>query len=147
MSPKELILNKIADYLARRDHSPKEILDKLEQKKIFDKELILEQLKKAQDAGWFLPEDELAQKVHAYLVRKRKSYKYIQQYLKTKGLPGTEFEPQEEAQTIKAHLQKKFQSLIDLEYDDKQKALRSLVQKGFDPHICFEVLKSDLDME
>lgn len=140
MSSKESILNKIADYLARRDHSPKEIQEKLERKKIFDKDEILEALHKAKEHGWFLPEDELAQKVHQHLVRKRKSYKYIQQYLHSKGLPGTKFNASEEAESIRRHLQKKFQNLDNIEYDDKQKALRSLAQKGFDRGLCFSVL-------
>lgn len=147
MSSKESILNKIADYLARRDHSPKEIQDKLEKKKIFASDEILLALQKAKDAGWFLPEDELAQKVHNYLVRKGKSYRYIQQYLKNKGLPSTDFDRLEEVQTITRQLEKKFQSFKNLEYDDKQKALRSLTQKGFDLGCCFEVLNNSENME
>lgn len=147
MSSKESILHKIADYLARRDHSSKEILEKLERKKIFTREEILEGLQKAQEAGWFLPEDELSEKVHAHLVRKGKSFKFIQQYLKNKGLPSTEFNREEEVQTICRHLEKKFQSFSNLEYDDKQKVLRSLTQKGFDLSCCYEALRLEADME
>lgn len=147
MSSKESILHKIADYLARRDHSPKEILDKLERKKLYSQEEILLGLQKAQEAGWFLPDEELALKVHAYLVRKGKSHKYIEQYLKTKGLPPTAFDRQEEVQTIRRHLEKKFQTFSNLEYDDKQKVLRSLAQKGFDLNCCYEALRIETDME
>ncbi len=147
MSSKESILHKIADYLARRDHSPKEILDKLERKKVFTTNEILSGIKKAQDAGWFLPDDELALKVHAHLVRKGKSHKYIEQYLKTKGLPSTAFDRSEEVQTIRRHLEKKFQTFANLEYDDKQKVLRSLAQKGFDLSCCYEALRLEANME
>lgn len=140
MSSKESILNKIADYLARRDHSRKEIETKLEQKKIFDKNEIQIALQKAQAAGWFTPEDELAKRVHEQLVRRHKSHKYITQYLKEKGLPPTTFSATDEKQSALYHLQKKFKNLDNLSYDDKQRALRSLAQKGFNQGICFEIL-------
>lgn len=140
MSSKELILNKIADYLARRDHSVQEIKEKLAQKKIYDPQEIDEALQIAQDKKWFLPEEELAQKVARNLYTKYKSHFFVQNYLRDKGLPTVAFSEENEENSIKSVLRKKFGSHFNLDYEKKQKALRLLSGRGFNPELCYKVL-------
>ena len=140
MSTKESILNKIADYLARRDHSVQEVKEKLAQKKIYDPADIDKAIKKAIDQKWFLPEDELAQKVAHSLAQKNKSHYFIINYLREKGLPPVEFSQETEIETIENCLRKKFGNYRNLSFDDRQKALRLLSSRGFSAESCYKVL-------
>lgn len=140
MSTKESILNKIADYLARRDHSVLEVKEKLAQKKIYDPEEIEIALKKAIESKWFLPEDELAEKVARSLALKNKSQYFISNYLREKGLPQVNFDEDTETQAVKNFLSKKFKDYHNLSYEDRQKALRQLSGRGFSAEICYKVL-------
>lgn len=139
------ILNKIADYLARRDYSVKEIEEKLAQKKNYDPDKIKEALEKAIQDKWFLPEDELAEKVANSLAQKNKSYYFISNYLKEKGLPEVTFSEDLEAKAISRCLTKKFGRYSALSPEDKQKAMRLLSSRGFQKEICYKVL--DLNYE
>ncbi len=140
MPPMESILNKIADYLARRDHSVKEIQEKLAQKQIYDPAEISEAIQKAIDNKWFLPEEELAEKVARSLYLKNKSYYFISNYLKERGLPKVPFSPDKEASAIGKCLAKKFGNYTSLNFEDKQKAIRLLSSRGFQKEICYKVI-------
>lgn len=83
--PKFTAQNKLMDYLARRDHSEKELREKL--KKNFSHEEIDRAIQHAKDHGWMLDPTELAEKTALSLNRKGKGNLYIQQYLQNKGLP------------------------------------------------------------
>lgn len=136
MSMKESILNKIADYLSRRDHSVKEIQEKLAQKKIYDPLDIEVALERAQKMKWFLPAEELAEKVYHSLARKNKSFHFVQNYLIQKGLPQIDFQEDLELSAIKTVLRKKFKTSKITKYDDKIKAFGLLSQKGFEKEVC-----------
>lgn len=140
MTTKESILNKIADYLARRDHSVKEVKEKLAQKKIYDPKEIDEAIQKAISQKWFLPEEELAEKVAKNLSNKRKSYFFTLNYLKKKGLPRVEFTEEFEINAIEKCLRGKFRDLQNLSFEDKQKAMRMLSNRGFQKETCYKVL-------
>ncbi len=142
MSSKESILHKIADYLARRDHSVKEIKEKLAQKKIYEPEKINEAVQKAIDQKWFLPDDELSAKVARSLTLKNKSYFFIINYLEDKGLPTVEFSEEIEIQSIQNYLIKKFKAYQNLDFEDKQKAMRLLSSRGFQRETCYKALGS-----
>ncbi len=78
---------KAMDYLARRDHSEKELYEKL--KKNFETTEITLAIEEIKERGWLIPENELSEKVTLSLHRKNKGIHYIQQFLKKKGLPLT----------------------------------------------------------
>lgn len=147
MSTKESILNKIADYLALRDHSVKEIKEKLAQKKIYEPEKIEEAIQKAIDQKWFIPEHELSEKVASSLALKKKSYSFILNYLKEKGLPPVDFAEDVEVKAIQGCLIKKFKNPQNLDYEDKQKAMRLLSSRGFDQETCYKVIGQNCDTE
>lgn len=143
----ESILNKIADYLARRDHSVKEIKDKLTEKKIYDLAEINEAIQKAKDLKWFLPENELAEKVAQFLTLRSKSHYYINGYLKEKGLPTIEFSEARELSAINKCLSKKFKNPNNLTYNDKLKAIRLLSSRGFHRETCYKILNQNFDLD
>lgn len=143
MTTKESILNKIADYLARRDHSVQEIKEKLAQKKIYDPEDIENAIQKAIDQKWFLPEDELAEKVANSLLLKNKSHYFISNYLREKGLPQVHLAEDGESEAIKKYLTKKFGDYTNLTYEARQKALRALASRGFNAETCYKILGQD----
>ena len=77
--------NKAMDFLARRDHSEKELRKKL--LKTFEPDKVDEALDYVKDRGWLLPPDELSEKATESLHRKKKGHLYIQNFLREKGLP------------------------------------------------------------
>lgn len=147
MSAKESILNIIADYLARRDHSVQEIQEKLAQKKNYDPQEIADAIQKAKDKKWLLPEDELAEKVARSLALKNKSYFFISNYLEEKGLPVIPFDEDTEIMAIERCLTKKFGNRHNLSLQDKQKALRLLSGRGFKAELCYKVLDHNFEVD
>lgn len=147
MPAKESILNIIADYLARRDHSVQEIQEKLAQKKKYDPQDIADTIQIAKDKKWFLPDDELAEKVARSLALKNKSYFFISNYLKDKGLPPIPFDEEMETIAIERCLIKKLGPISDLSPGDKQKALRLLSGRGFKAELCYKVLDHDFEVD
>ncbi len=141
------ILNNIADYLARRDHSVKEIEEKLAQKQIYDPEEIKEAIQQAIDQKWFLPEDELAENVARSLSLKSKSHYFITNYLKEKGLPVVEFSEDNESTAIRRCLIKKFKNHQNLSFEDKQKAMRLLSSRGFHKETCYKILDQNFETD
>lgn len=141
MSSKPPILDKIADYLACRDHSVEEVRRKLEQKKYSPYE-IQRGLEVAQSKGWFLTPQELSEKVNFSLAQKNRSYFFIIQYLKDKGLPKINFDESQEEQAIKNQLLKKFKKAHGFKSEEYMKALSFLSQKGFNAETCLKVIGS-----
>ena len=141
MPSKSPILNKIADYLARRDHSIDEIKKKLEQKN-YDPQDIQSSLEIAQNNGWFLNPQELSKKVSLSLAHKNRSHFFINQYLKDKGLPETPFDESQEELAIKTQLLKKFKKTCGFKQNEYHKALQFLSHKGFYSETCLKVIGS-----
>ena len=73
------------DLLARRDHSEKELRDKLA--KHFSEDEIDPAIEEIKERGWLLPPEELSAKATESLHRKNKGYLYICHFLRTRGLP------------------------------------------------------------
>ncbi|RME14270.1 MAG: regulatory protein RecX [Bdellovibrio sp.] len=128
----------LADLLARRDHSKKELQQKLSKK--FDPQTIKKAIQYAQEQKWMLPEKELAQKVALSLHRKGKGHYYIQKYLKEKGLPSIpedlELEKTKALQLIQKKKKDKPKSL-----QEKQKLKFFLANKGFSSECIHQVLQ------
>ena len=123
-------LRLIAYYQGMRDHSEKELKEKLARRQFGFSE-IETALHQAKQYNWILPPEELAQKVGAILSRQLKSYLFICRALKLKGLPQIERDSTLEVQKIlslmeKKHINKK------IDFQVKQKIFRQLSQKGFD---------------
>lgn len=78
--------HKAMDYLARRDHSERELIQKL--KPTYPMSEILTALQELKERGWMMDPHELSEKVYQQLNRKNKSHLYIQQFLKKRDLPA-----------------------------------------------------------
>jgi len=116
------------DYLARRPHSEKELVVKL-QKKGFELSTAKEAVQFAKEQNWMDDPFELAEKVYLEWDRKNKSHNWIINYLNEKALP-LDHERNSQRETDKAlyHLQKRFESFSHSEHN---KAASNLSSKGF----------------
>lgn len=123
-------LDKLADHLARRDHSEAELRSKLARH--YSPDEIDAAISEAQERRWLLPAEELAAKVAEEWHRKGKGILFINQYLKNKGLPPVSTDSDKEKQKAKLVAQQKFARLGDLPYDEKQKVGQYLQNRGFD---------------
>lgn len=116
---------KAMDYLARRDHSEKELIEKLS--KHFPMEEIEPALAEIKKRGWLLSPEELAHKVSQNLHRKNKGHLYIQHFLREKGLPRTEKDPEMEMAKARDVLETKSRG------SKEPKRMASLLKnRGFD---------------
>jgi SOS response regulatory protein OraA/RecX len=117
----------VQDYLSRRSHSEKELLEKL-LKKDFDKETALEAIAFAREQRWLESPEELAQKVYLEWDKKNKSHAWITQYLDEKGLPSLDYDQRREIEKATYQLRKKFGTINS---ENHQRAGSNLASKGF----------------
>ena len=73
------------NLLACRDHSEKELMEKL--KNHYPPEDVQQTIVEMKTRGWILPPRELSWKVYGSLNRKNKSHLFIKYFLKKRGLP------------------------------------------------------------
>lgn len=129
-------LNKLMDYLARRDHSELELRQKLRLK--FSAEDIDRALQTAKERGWMPAPEELSERVARQLGQKGKGLLYIQQYLKKKGLPAVAAD--EEAECEKC---RKLIAPLLAKEKDFIKLTRYLQNRGYENHIIRKVLDEE----
>ena len=123
-------INTLADYLARRDHSEKELREKL-QRLSFTMDEIESAMNAAKRQNWLLPPEELSQKVAQQLRQKKKGTLYIQNYLRQKGLPSVICDEGEElARALE---------IVD-SISNRDKAARMLHNRGFTSSIIAQVI-------
>jgi SOS response regulatory protein OraA/RecX len=127
---KKSALDKIVDYLAIRDHSEKEIRNKLSMKD-FDPEEIDEGIELAQEQGLLVDPDKLAENVSDQLSRKKKGILYINQYLKSKGLPSVEPDWDLEVEKARGLILKYLKKNPPYTIEEKQDIYRYLTNRGY----------------
>lgn len=127
---KRTILDKLADYLARRDHSEKELKEKL-QKKSFNEDSIEWVISQASAKGWLKSPKELTQQIFLELNKKNKGILYINNQLQKKGLPSIPIDEDVEHSKAIELLSHKFENFPNLKEKDLEKACRHLQAKGF----------------
>lgn len=125
---------KTMDYLARRDHSEKELRQKL--KKHYTPEEIEDALEKCKT--WLRPPEQLSEVTAHALHRKRKGLYFINQYLRKKGLPSVKKDKDVELQKAQKILQTKYSK--NLAPEQLSKARRFLMSRGFDSETIRECL-------
>ncbi|MBY0316216.1 MAG: recombination regulator RecX [Bdellovibrionales bacterium] len=123
--------NKVMDYLALRDHSEHELIQKLKRAK-YTPEEIATAMEKVVGSSWMPKPEVMAQKVANSLHRKRKSYLYIMQYLKQKKLPMVPRDADIEEEKARSLAEGRFSDLSNLSQLDKKKVARFLQSRGFD---------------
>jgi SOS response regulatory protein OraA/RecX len=97
---------KLMDYLARRLHSELELRTKLAKSEIYSGDEIEAAIAFAKESNWMMPPEEISERVSIEMGRKRKGHRFINQFLKTKGLPPIEKDPDEELRKAAAVLVK-----------------------------------------
>jgi regulatory protein len=131
--PRKSAYNKMMDHLARRSFSELELRKKLSQD--YAEEDVEDAVSRAREAGWLTPPEEAAERVAAELARKRKGHRYINQFLKQKGLPPVAENPDEEFSKAREFLATKlkhdFESDGPLPRELYEKAQRLLFNRGF----------------
>ena len=132
MSDKNKPIKKLMGYLATRDHSVKELRDKLS--KNFSSEEIENAIDYANKSGFLIPPKELAEKIAKQLNSKGKGIRYINRYLYNKGLPEVKID--EELELLKARelIKKKFSKS-----EPNIKVFRFLYSKGYDRNIARQI--------
>lgn len=137
------------NYLARRNHSEKELREKLESQ--YTPEDIENAIAYGKSKGW-IPDSEqdliaLAEKTAADLRRRGKGSEYINQYLEQKGLPAIKSDSMDELEKARQLVKNKFtplESPTDREQEKyKAKMGRFLVSRGFDTEIVRKVIYED----
>ena len=124
------VLDKLAGYLATRDHSEKELREKLSRK--FNTNLVDWALQEAHRQNWISPPEELSERVALMLHQKRKGINYIQKYLANKGLPLVKRQLELELRKCRSLLNNKFHEFEDFSFEDRAKAYKYLQYRGFD---------------
>ncbi|NCN40024.1 regulatory protein RecX [bacterium] len=135
-------LKKAADLLARRNHSEKELREKLSS--FYDRDLIDQVVSEAQRKQWLLSPKELAEQAAKTWARANKSAKYIEEQLTRRGLAPVGWLEEDEINKIRTLLAKKFKlsedDIIDLDEKVRVKAYRFLMYRGFSEEIIRKVI-------
>jgi SOS response regulatory protein OraA/RecX len=134
-------LDKLASYLAVRDHSRLELQNKLSGN--FPSEIIAEALALAESKRWLQPEEEIAARAAVVFQRKLKSRSYIENQLAKRGLPLPPRDDEAERATARAAVEKKFGPIGELDIERRRQALRFLAGRGFDEHTMGMVLNAE----
>lgn len=123
---------KLVRYISIRDHSIKELQDKLS--KHFAPDNVNEAIDCADKAGLLPPAKELSEQVVNRLNSKGKGIRYINQYLNAKGLPKAEIEEDLELSKARQLVKKKFSKP-----ESNIKVFRFLYSQGYDRNIARQV--------
>lgn len=132
------------DLLARRNYSPREIHQKLGE--LYPPEEIEAAIAFARESKWLPADDELSERVAGALARKRKGHRYVNQYLKTKGLPAVEKNPRVELENalalVRSKLARPLASGVSIDYEFQRKIQRLLANRGFDDETIRAAIKA-----
>lgn len=142
---------KVMDMIARRDHSEKELRQKLREKfsPAHDEEqdlneLIQEAIDFAKDNRWLGDPQELAYRLADMLHRRNKGIYYINNYLREKGLPSVEKDSDFELQKALELVHNKWGENTEFSREEKARAGRFLASRGFDPETVRKVIYEKL---
>jgi regulatory protein len=134
---------KIIDYLYRRDHSEKELRQKLKKFDYCSKE-VEEAFEWVKERNYLIKPEELSKRHTERLQRQKKGRMYIQQYLKQKGLPPHSIDLDSELHNA-IELAKQIAIKSDtLDRKIREKIGRKLLSRGFTPDIVRKVIYEEL---
>lgn len=147
------------DLIAKRDHSEKELKQKLSRVKKWDNrkerlytdEEIANVITWARDNRWLQDSGYLSERWAEALTKKKKGIKYINAYLNQKGLPAVSKNQEVEVSKAVILLRKKLQSKTfqkaveqagKLDRNIKLKLMRFLISRGFDQETISSAFKA-----
>jgi regulatory protein len=131
------------DLLARRAHSEKELLQKLGRR--YEPHEAREAIEFARENGWLSDPEELAARVAAELGRKHKGYRYVERYLRQKGLPAPARDAEGELDKARALAESKLAHAYPYDYEEQKKLCRWLASRGFDEDVVRRALREPPD--
>ena len=122
-------LEKMADLLARKEHSEQELRRKLSLQ--FEPDEVEDAIQLAKDKKFLLPPEELAGRVADRLSRKGKGAGFINQHLEAKGLPPVATDLSEEVRKGLELVATKLAKQGPFDYEEQRKIERLLAARGF----------------
>lgn len=128
------------DILARRNHSVVELRRKLAVYEYTTSE-IEDAIDFADENKWLSPPEELTQQVNRSLSRKKKSARYIDHFLRDKGLPSAEVDPEAELEKALDIVTAKLSKDSGFDFEEKKKVHRLLTNRGFDSTTIRKVME------
>ena len=142
------IRHKIMEYIARRDHSEKELKAKLRRLKDFQDrkkprftvDEIDQGIEWARVNKWLISSDQLAVSVARALHGKKKGIRFINAYLAQKGLPRQALDEDLELEKALKLIHRKIVN-ISIDSNLKLKLTRFLISRGFPSNIISKALK------
>lgn len=136
--PRKSARDKLMDYLARRDHSEFELRKKLSF--TYTATEVDNAIQFARENRWLAEPDELSSRVTEQLNRKNKGARYIEKFLRSRGLPGTAKDPDEELRKARELIQVKLNKQPPYEFAEQVKIHRFLAYRGFDEETIRKVM-------
>lgn len=135
--------HKAMDFLARRGYSEQELRLKLSRDYADDD--VEDAITHCRENNWLSAPEEIAERVAVELSRKNKGHRFINQFLKSKGLPPVEKDLDAEVEKAKGIIASKlrhdFETDGPLPFESKAKAQRLLMNRGFDVETIRKVLR------
>jgi regulatory protein len=125
-----MTLDKLADYLSRREHTETELRQKLIKR--FPPSAVDWALAEANERQWLSDPEELADRVARSLHRRKKGSLYISRYLRNKGLPQVSKNLDHEIEKAQGIAEEKLFKTKGFSYEEKQKLARWLTSRGYD---------------
>lgn len=133
-----LALDSLSRMLARRDHSEKELRQKLKDR--YPDAIIDQAIAEAHQRRWIHPPEVLAEIVERQLHRRGKSQTYINSYLARKGLPSRPLQRNMEVMKVRKLIESKWTREELSNFELKAKAFRWLRGRGFDSRAIQQAL-------
>ncbi len=147
---------KMMDYLARRQHTEKELREKLQTR--YTSQEIDDAIEYGKTKGWIAPnpeaESQLAEETAETLKRRGKGIEYINQFLEKKGLPSIKANSSEELEKARQLVENKFgprEKNMDVKPSREEvkklnaKKARFLISRGFDMETVEKIVDGDSD--
>ncbi len=125
------------DFLARRNHSEKELRQKLLRK--HEESEVERALEYCREHNWLAKPEVLSEQTMNALHRRKKGFLFIQRYLRQKGLPVPPRDLEIEEEKARILLNRKYPSLED--FAVRQKAQTFLKSRGFDDSTIRTVMR------
>lgn len=132
--------DRLVGYLARRDHSIRELRQKLS--KYHEAEEVISALEKAQERGYLVDGNTLAERASAQLLRRGKGPAHIRAYLKKKGLPYLGVPESAELVRAARLVIDKMKKNPPYTLEEKKKIFRFLGSRGFSAGVARKVINS-----
>ncbi len=136
--PRKRAREKVMDLLARRDHSELELKRKLSPS--YEAAEVEDAIRFAKDNRWMRPPEELARAVADQLGRRGKGARYIQRFLRGKGLPAVRGDAEGERARALELVRLRLRREPPFEFEEHAKIARLLKNRGYDDETIRRVI-------